>query len=325
MTAQRISGRGVGVAVVGYGNAGRQHVAALAEAKGAYTAAVVESDPTAAANARAAGLVVRDLDDVLADESIPALALCLPPGARLAIARSATGAGKHLMLEKPPARTPGELAELCTLTTGNGLAAAVMFQHRFALPAAVRSRGPDLFAGAVASLTISRQRADSHYRQAGWRSDARDALGGVTAHLGVHYLDLACQLLGTPVTVVPFGRIDAVPGIDTQLSGHVTFESGAQLTIAVTSRSTARFEQLTVLGANDWLEIRSGAAAGTVAGQQISQSPRPAAQLRAEVYQEFAGAVSGRSPLDLAGLVRSKGVMAVLDGLLNTLVTGAAR
>jgi UDP-N-acetyl-2-amino-2-deoxyglucuronate dehydrogenase len=320
-----MSGQGVGVAVVGYGNAGRQHVAALAEATGAYAAAVVESDPTAAGQARAAGLAVRDLDDVLADETIPALALCLPPGARVAIARSATAAGKHLLLEKPPARTPAELAELLTLTTDSGLNAAVMFQHRFTLPAAVRHGGPDMFAGAIASLTISRQRADAHYRQAGWRSDPRDALGGVTAHLGVHYLDLACQLLGTPVAVVPFGRTEAAPGIDTQLCGHVAFESGAQLTVAVTSRSVARFEQLTVLGANDWLEIKSGVVTGTVAGQPIAHTSRPAAQLRAEVYGEFAGAVSGRWPLDLAGLARSRGVAAVLDGLLNTPVTAAAR
>ncbi|MEV0589969.1 Gfo/Idh/MocA family protein [Nonomuraea cavernae] len=308
---------GLGVAVVGYGNAGRQHVQALAGAGSAHAVAVVESDPAAAARARAEGLAVRELDDVLADGGVHALALCLPPGARTGLAEAAVAAGKHLLLEKPPARTPEELAGLLSLAGAGGVLAAVMFQHRFALPRRLLAADPERWAGAVAALTISRPRADAHYRQAGWRSDPRDALGGVTAHLGVHYLDLACQLLGTPREVVPLSRIDAAPGIDTQLCGHIVFASGARLSVTVTSRSAARFEQLTVLGGDAWLEVRSGAVTGELGGEPISGPSRPASRLRAELYQELADAAAGGPPLDVAALSRAVGVVAALNGLLN--------
>ncbi|WP_285785242.1 Gfo/Idh/MocA family oxidoreductase [Microbispora sp. NBRC 16548] len=306
-----------GIAVVGYGNAGRQHVDALAGAAGAYAAAVVETDPAAASRARGAGLTVRALDEVLADDAVRALALCLPPGARTDVARAAVAAGKHLLLEKPPARTAEELAGLLSLADDGEVLAAVMFQHRFALPEPLRAIEPERFAGAVASLTVSRARPDAHYRQAGWRSDPRHALGGVTAHLGVHYLDLACQLLGTPRAVTPLSRTDAAPGIDTQLCGHIAFESGAQLSVAITSRSVARAEQLTVLGADAWLEVRSGAVTGEIDGRPIEGRTRPASVLRTEVYQEFSGAVAGRTALGLAALSRSRGVVEALDGLLS--------
>ncbi|GAA0443920.1 oxidoreductase [Acrocarpospora corrugata] len=307
-----------GVAVVGYGNAGRQHLDAL----GDRSYAVVEQDPRAAARARAAGLPVRELDDVLADDAIQALALCLPPGVRAGIAAKAVAAGKHLLLEKPPARTPEELAALLSLADAGGVLAAVMFQHRFALPGELRSADAARFAGAVASLTVSRARPDAHYQTSGWRSDPRDALGGVTAHLGVHYLDLACQLLGTPRAVTPLSRTDAVPGIDTQVCGHIAFESGAQLSVAVTSRSPARFEQLTVLGADTWLEVRSGAVTGEIDGRPITRAASPASRLRTEVYQELFSAMAGRADLDLAALRRSHGVVKALDGLLNPLEVG---
>ncbi|GGO60838.1 Gfo/Idh/MocA family protein [Nonomuraea cavernae] len=307
----------LGVAVVGYGNAGRQHVQALADAGSAHAVAVVESDPAAAARARADGLAVRELADVLADGGVHALALCLPPGSRTGVAEAAVAAGKHLLLEKPPARAPEELAGLLSLAGAGGVLAAVMFQHRFALPRRLLGADPDRWAGAVATLTISRPRADAHYRQAGWRSDPRDALGGVTAHLGVHYLDLACQLLGPPREVVPLSRIDAAPGIDTQLCGHLVFASGARLSVVVTSRSAARFEQLTVLGADAWLEVRSGAVTGESGGEPIIAPSRPASRLRTELYQELAGAAAGGPPLDVAALSRAAGVVAALDGLLT--------
>ncbi|MFI9598019.1 Gfo/Idh/MocA family protein [Nonomuraea sp. NPDC052265] len=307
----------MGVAVVGYGNAGRQHARALAGTPEAYVAAVVDADPRAAASARDAGLAVRGLEEALADDRVRAVAVCLPPGARAETAERAVAAGRHLLLEKPPARSADELDRLLARTAAGDVLAGVMFQHRFALPEPLRRPRPERFAGAVATLTVSRTRPDAHYRQAGWRSDPRDALGGVTAHLGVHYLDLACQLLGAPVSVTPLARDDAAPGIDAQLCGHVLFASGARLSVAITSRSPARIERLTVLGADAWVEMRSGTITGELAGTPVSGEARPAERLRAEVYSELARAVAGHAPLELAGAGRARPVMAILDGLLR--------
>jgi UDP-N-acetyl-2-amino-2-deoxyglucuronate dehydrogenase len=309
--------RPVGVAVVGFGNAGRQHLAAIEAVDGARLAAMVEIDAEGARRASAAGLPVRTLPEALADPSVELLALCVPPGDRPPVTAAALAAGKHLLVEKLPARSAAELDELLRGVARAGLLAGVMFQHRFALPEPLRVGAPERFARAVASLLVSRPRPATHFRAGDWRSRPETAVGGVTAHLGVHYLDLACQLLGEPTAIRPLARTDAVAGIDVQLCGHVSFRLGAELAVTVTSRAAARHEQLTVLGERDWVELRSGATTGELDGRSLAVPGRPVPELRAAVYRELVGAVRGGLALDLAALSRSAGVAAVIDGLLG--------
>ncbi|MFF6807552.1 Gfo/Idh/MocA family oxidoreductase [Streptomyces sp. NPDC012616] len=313
----------VGIAVVGFGNAGAQHVAAVQALPGVRLAAVVESDPAAARRAREAGLPVRPLSEALADPGTDAVAVCLPPGHRPAVLADAVAAGKHLIIEKLPARLPAELDEILAASARAELFSTVMFQHRFALPGPLRDEAPERFADAVGSLLISRPRSADHYRE-GWRAEPEAAVGGVSVHLGAHYLDLACQLLGEPVAITCLSRTDAVAGIDTELSGHIAFRSGARLTVTVTCRAAARFEQLTVLGRQDWVEVRAGATAGEVDGRPLAAPARPAAELRQDVYRELADALRGGPAPDLSRLDRSSGVVRILDGLLHSVV-GANR
>jgi len=52
---------------------------------------------------------------------LDAVAICTPPPARYAIAKQALAAGKHVMLEKPPTPTLGELADLSMDAESRGL------------------------------------------------------------------------------------------------------------------------------------------------------------------------------------------------------------
>jgi predicted dehydrogenase len=310
----------VGIAVVGFGNAGRQHVEAIGAVPDALLVAVVDTDPDGVRRATDARLPVLPLSTVLADPTVGLVALCVPPGERPSLTEAALAAGKHLLVEKPPARSAAELEDLLLAAARARRLAGVMFQHRYALPEPLRTGAPERFANGVATLLIARPRAAAHYR-AGWRSRPETAAGGVAVHLGVHYLDLACQLLGEPVAVRPLSRTDATPGIDVEVCGHVSFRCGAEMSVTVTSRVAVRYEQLTVLGEHDWVELRSGAATGMLDGQQIATPARPAHDLRTAVYQELVEAVRGGSAPDLAALSRSVGVATVLDGLLATPLT----
>ena len=97
------------IAIVGFGEiAGRQHLPAIAKTSGAAVVAVV--DPVKAPP----GLPhFRDLQELLRDgPEIDAVALCTPPQARHLQAATALAAGKHVLLEKPPGSTVGELTPL---------------------------------------------------------------------------------------------------------------------------------------------------------------------------------------------------------------------
>ncbi len=62
-----------------------------------------------------------DLGSLFAATEVDAVAINSPPQARFALAREALVAGKHVLLEKPPAATLSELADLDRLARSRGL------------------------------------------------------------------------------------------------------------------------------------------------------------------------------------------------------------
>ncbi|WP_280296068.1 Gfo/Idh/MocA family protein [Nocardia abscessus] len=298
--------RRVGVAVVGLGNAGQGHIAALGNCPEYQVVAGVEPDTEVA---RRASIPIRDFTEILQDDATDIVAFCLPPGGRAELVAGALRSGKHVLVEKPPAQDVAELDDLTSTARAAGRFAGVMFQHRLCLPDQLTAMDPsapaERFAGATGSLVVSRPRGDTYYGH-GWRSRAAVAMGGVTAHLGVHYLDLACQVLGPIADAEVLSRIEAAPGVDSELIGHIRFVSGAALNLTVTSRSKHRCEHLTILGPNDRLEIRDGACTGEFAGEAFTHTARPAMELRAEVYRRLAIAVRTGSNLGVIALSRSR-------------------
>lgn len=125
MTALRI-------AIVGLGKIARdRHVAAIAETDGVTLAAVASPHDS-----------LPDLPhfttlEALLRDGLPidAVAICTPPQARCRIAATALAAGKHVMLEKPPGTSPGELDPLIALAerTGKSLFAAWHSRHAAAV------------------------------------------------------------------------------------------------------------------------------------------------------------------------------------------------
>jgi D-galactose 1-dehydrogenase len=97
------------LALVGLGKIARdQHLPAIAAAPGLRLSAI------ASRNARLPDLACyADIDALLAGEAdIDAVTLCTPPEGRFAQAMAVLDAGKHLMLEKPPGATLGEVEAL---------------------------------------------------------------------------------------------------------------------------------------------------------------------------------------------------------------------
>jgi D-galactose 1-dehydrogenase len=122
------------IALVGVGKIARdQHVPAI------------EADPDfrlAAAVSRHATIEgvpnFPDIDAFLAGGPVAAVALCVPPAVRTAMALKALAAGRDVLLEKPPAATLGEIELIREVAAASGACVFATWHSRFApaVPAA---------------------------------------------------------------------------------------------------------------------------------------------------------------------------------------------
>lgn len=119
----------ISLGVVGIGKIARdQHLPAIAAEPGFAL--------TACASRHAEVTGVRNYPDLrgllAAEPELDAVSLCAPPQVRYAQARAALEAGKHVMLEKPPGATLGEVAALDALARERGLTLFATWHSRCA-------------------------------------------------------------------------------------------------------------------------------------------------------------------------------------------------
>jgi predicted dehydrogenase len=227
---------------------------------------------------------------------LDAVAICTPPNVRRTIARSALEAGLHVLLEKPPAATLGEVEDMeeAARTSGRTLFAAWHSQHAAAVPAAAA-----LLAGQrVTGLEIS------------WREDVRKwhpgqdwiwAPGGFGVFdPGINALSIATRILPEPLFVreatllVPANKqapiaaslVFAEPGFAAEMDWR--HPEGEEWTIRITT------------GDGTMVELRDGGARLLVGGveREIEQRGEYPA-----LYDHFAGLIAARrSDVDRAPL-----------------------
>ena len=144
------------IAIVGFGKIARdQHVPAIAATDGVSLAAVASRNASLADVPHFA-----TIEQLLRDgPAIDAVALCTPPQVRRAQAAAALEAGKHVMLEKPPGASVGELDPLIAQAARAGRTLFATWHSRFA--PAVEPARRWLAARRISSLNIS------------WKEDVR--------------------------------------------------------------------------------------------------------------------------------------------------------
>ena len=307
--------RPAGVAVVGLGAAGQQHIRAVEQTTAGLPRVVCDVDGGRADSVAAALPPARPLDweGVLAAPDVDVVTLCTPPGTHHPLACEALSAGKAVLVEKPPVCTEAELDDLLSTMERAGRPVGVMLQHRYRL----RDVALDLSWSerTVAVLEVVRHRPADHYTRQAWRLDPGAAAGGLFAHLAVHYADLACQLLGEPVEVTGLVDCDLAPGVDSRLALSIRFVGGATLTLAGTTGVDARGERLALYDDGQVLTLRDGAFELQRDGAGQSVAAVPTARLRTAVYEEFCHAVIGGTPPGRTALARSRGVVRLLESV----------
>lgn len=134
---------------------------------------------------------------LLAREDVDTVFIATPHDGLALIAEAAIRAGKHVLVEKPAARTASELRTLLELARSQGIVAQVGFNHRS--HRAFRQARSLVDEGRLGALMFVRARY-GHGGRPGydreWRASWARSGGGELIDQGVHLVDLARWFLG---------------------------------------------------------------------------------------------------------------------------------
>ncbi|MGH2975507.1 MAG: Gfo/Idh/MocA family protein, partial [Solirubrobacterales bacterium] len=212
--------------VVGYGYWGPNIVRNVAERPEFKLAGLCERDERRLDDFRSRNPGVayeRDLDVALADSSLEAVAIATPPHTHHALVRKALEAGKHVLVEKPLARTAEEAADLMTLAEELDL--VLMPGHTFLYSPPVtkiRNLIRDGVLGDIHFITSSRMNLGKY------QSD------GVVLDLAPHDLSILLHWLDEPlVEVTANGRSVYQDGVHETAFLTLGFRSGTQANVQV--------------------------------------------------------------------------------------------
>jgi predicted dehydrogenase len=186
-----------GVAIVGCGLIGRKRAAALGAAR-LVACADLSRDAAAALARTAPGAVAcDDWQAAVGHSGVDIVIVATTNEALAPIAAYALGAGRHVLVEKPAARTVAEVDSVVAAADAAGRLCRVGFNHRYH-PALRKAR--EIFdTGALGPMMFVRGRyghGGRHGYDREWRADPVRAGGGELIDQGVHLIDLARWFLG---------------------------------------------------------------------------------------------------------------------------------
>lgn len=220
----------VPVALVGLGRMGRVHAANLAwRCRSVELSVVADADPDVAAAAGAELGVpwTADLDHVLGDGAVPAVAIATPTATHADLVERAAQAGKHVFCEKPISLDRPATVRTVEAVEAAGVRFQVGFHRRFDPDWAAATRR--IHAGEMGAPRLFRTSLRDMKPP---RVEFLAGSGGFFVDVTIHDLDTARWMVGEIVEVTAYGsalaypEIEAIGDIDTALV-VLRFESGA--------------------------------------------------------------------------------------------------
>jgi predicted dehydrogenase len=229
------------IGLVGVGAAAQiNHIPALKRMEGVEITALCDRDPEKAARvAQKFGIprAHQRFDDLLADEEIDAVDLCTPNYLHSPMATAALEAGKHVLCERPLARSADEAAAMVKAAKKADRVLMCAVQHRFRPDAMLLKKfveKGDLGEIFFAKAGWLRQRTEWDSDE--WRRQKRESGGGVVLDLGFQMLDLSLWMMGNP-------KVESVTAslhrqrkgeVEDSATAFLRLESGATLTLELT-------------------------------------------------------------------------------------------
>jgi len=229
------------VAVVGYGYWGPNLVRNVTAAPTMQLAALCERDQTRADafRSRMPGVTVEsDFDELLLDPSLDAVIIATPPNTHYPLCKRALQAGKHVLVEKPMAKTSAQARELKDLADQRGL--VIMPGHTFLYSPAVnkvRELINDDAVGEVYFVTSSRMNLGNYQPD------------GVVCDLAPHDLSILLHWLDRPIVQVSASARNIFQEHVAETAFiTLTFEGGTTANVQVSWLAPRKVRQMMIVG-----------------------------------------------------------------------------
>ncbi len=259
----------INVGVIGLGMMGNTHLDVYANLEGVKVVAVADRDPKRLAGEDRAGGNIEgqaqggfDLqsvaryaegDELIADPSVQVIDLCAPTPAHLALGEAALASGKHLLIEKPLARTAADAKRLADAADqAAGLAMPAMCMRFWPGWTWLKRVIDEQAYGRVLAATFRRvaQHPGGPFYENG------DACGGAILDLHIHDTDFIQHCFGPPRRVFSRGYSKITNTVDHVVTQYeydgvplVTAEGGWAMAdgFGFSMRYTVNFERATAV------------------------------------------------------------------------------
>lgn len=340
------------VGYVGCGVMGQVYLTAAQSIPFIRSAAVadsVEASARKAAEAFGVPAVYTDAQAMFADPNVDAVVLALPAIARTELAVQAFRAGKHVLTEKPVARSADEVRRLIR-ERGDLIAGCASSRTRLLDSAAVVAE--TLAQGKLGALRIMRCRWQTSAKPKPealpplWRFSKEVNGGGNLANLGTYMLDYFLgvnrwslepdTILARTWTIADSFADHVPPGSDgeTLTSAFVSFKNGPVLTIEQGEHYVGeRVHECQLIGTDGSLTfpvvpsnsrvVLNQYADGNVTEQVLWEGQEGFSTVHRRVFADFAGAVlEGRQPS--TNLEQALIVQKLIDGIYLSAQSGEA-
>ena len=239
----------VRAAVVGLGWPGMQHLKGYIADSRSEVIAVCDLDKTHAAKV-AAEYKIQNIYtnhlEMLENKDIDAVSVCLPNFLHAPISIDVLNAGKHVLCEKPPARSAQEAKAMADAATENGKTLMYALVQRFdgnsqrLKQLVTAGELGDIYFGKAAYV----RRRGIPIGKEGWFVDRERSGGGALIDIGVHALDCIWWLMNSPRPVEVMGAVyshfghlvpdDVKYDVDDGTFAQIHFENGATIMLETT-------------------------------------------------------------------------------------------
>ena len=240
-------------------------------------------------------------EEAASDPRVDAIYFITPHHVHLDNVRLAARSSKHVLMEKPIARTIAEGEQIIETARTAGVTLMIAENHRFLPTLALAKR---LIAdGAVGRLRYVQAHVESYGVPGGWRADPVRAGGGMLIDGGVHYVDHLVDLGGFPASLYAAIPSPAAPGARSEdgvfLTAHMPGGVVGSLNFVTGTPVSRNFHRVSVTGDSGhihYVPFGSEVTLDTPAELRTYQVPEPGRGVR-QMLSEFRDCIlEGREP-----------------------------